>query len=113
MSAAWLRNKIVDKDLVKSAYYDGMHILDIVFEGTSKHVPKRVRVYVASSGDTDDYLINQEFISRAIENKATHVVYDIYVSGVTKVAEEFAKDNNIIIYPVAEFLSRIDNGIQP
>jgi hypothetical protein len=114
MGAAWLKKQLKEKDIVEKVHYEDNNLCVVYLSGTSDQIPKILRVYIPLNSERgEDYLVDQEVISRAINRNATHLVYEMWISGVTLAAEEYARRNNISIYTVGEFLSKIDKGIHP
>jgi hypothetical protein len=114
MGAYWLRSKLLTKAIIKDASCEDDRLCKIVLSGSNEQLPKRIVVYMPLSSDKDEnYLIDQEVVSRAIHRQATHLVYEMWISGVTLAAYEYAQDNNITIMEVGDFLSKIDRGLYP
>src|SRR5215216_2861806 len=98
MGAYWLKDKLLTKSIVKDAYCEDDRLCKVVLSGSDEQLPKRIIVYMPLSSDKDEnYLISQEVVSRAIRRNATHIVYEMWISGVTLAASEYAQDNNISI----------------
>lgn len=114
MAAPWLKEQLKDKDLVEKVYYEDQKMCVVFLCGTSNQFPRRLRIYMPLFSETDeDYLINLELVTKAINLNATHIVYEPWIGGVTSAAKEYAARNNISIYDIGTFLISISKGMYP
>jgi hypothetical protein len=111
MGAYWLKEILLTKDRIVEVTCLNNKICDVVFiDNDENH--ESIRVYIPFNSEAgNDYLIDQDVVSRAIDQSATHIVYEQWIVGPTLAAKEYARYNNIKIYPVGDFIKEIARGL--
>ncbi|MFZ2640094.1 MAG: hypothetical protein WA117_03825 [Verrucomicrobiia bacterium] len=98
MSAYWIAERL---RAVANIVVQNKTKLSLSLEGTSKPI----HVYVVDN----DYCLDQEIVSRAIEEGDEHIVY-FSVTRPTTAGAEFAKTHGVKIWPIGKFLTAVSKG---